>query len=82
MFSSINTLTIHLTQTTTQKVGTLAIKNKKLYQLLLVTVLLLITGCSKHQQCEKADIFDHCKKWQGQEVTCKRPILGFCRDEK
>ena len=26
-----NTLTIHLTQTTTQKVGTLAIKNKKIY---------------------------------------------------
>ncbi len=28
---TINNLTIHLTQTTTQKVGTLAIKNKKIY---------------------------------------------------
>ncbi len=31
MFSSINTLTIHLTQTSTKKVGTLAIKNRKIY---------------------------------------------------
>jgi len=54
-----------------------------IYQLLLATALLLtITGCSKHPQCEKADIFAHCKKWEGQKVTCKRPILGFCRDEK
>ncbi len=31
MIENIKTLTIHLTQTTTQKVGTLAIKNKKIY---------------------------------------------------
>ena len=31
MFLLINNLTIHLTQTTTKKVGTLAIKNKKIY---------------------------------------------------
>ena len=31
MYKNINTLTIHLTQTTAQKVGTLAIKDKKIY---------------------------------------------------
>jgi len=31
MYENIKTLTIHLTQTTTQKVGTLAIKNRKIY---------------------------------------------------
>jgi len=31
MFQNIKILTIHLTQTQTQKVGTLAIKNKKIY---------------------------------------------------
>jgi len=31
MMKNITLLTIHLTQTKTQKVGTLAIKNKKIY---------------------------------------------------
>jgi len=56
---------------------------KKTHQLLLVTTLILITtGGYKHPRCKKADIFGHCKKWQGQEPTCKRPVLGLCTDKK
>ena len=50
--------------------------------LILLFVLLNITACYKHPRCEKADIFGHCKKWQGQEPTCKRPVLGLCTDKK
>ena len=50
--------------------------------LLTVSILILFTSCSKNSKCEEADIFGHCKKWQGQEQTCKDSFMGFCRDKK
>ncbi len=39
-----------------------------------------LMGCAtKHPDCERADVFGHCKKWEGYENPCPNPdFLGFC----
>ena len=55
---------------------------KKYQTVFMLLVLFGMTACYKHPRCEEADIFGHCKKWQGQERTCERPVLGLCTDKK
>lgn len=46
-------------------------------------VIFTLTACSSHPDCEQADIFGHCKKWEGVENTCENPdFLGFCPPSK
>lgn len=46
---------------------------------ILLAVLLWLTGCAAHSDCERADAFGHCKQWRGQPQTCEKPdFLGFC----
>ena len=46
---------------------------------ILLATLLWLTGCAAHPDCERADMFGHCKQWRGQPQTCAKPdFLGFC----
>ena len=46
-------------------------------------LILTLSSCASHPDCEVSDIFGHCKKWKGVENSCEQPdFLGFCPPSK
>ena len=54
-------------------------QQRKMRILVLAALAMLLSGCARHPDCLKADMFGHCRQWKGQKQSCKNPdFLGFC----